>query len=515
MKKKISALISKISACALTAATVIGLSLPLASAASEPRGDYIPEGYCQLVMDDNSSCINVGFESREPGKATIIVDGANEQPNEVAKLVLRDPGRNLYSIEFRHAPGLYLNNLLARQTSQPLTLHNHDFSKGLDMASLWFFRKNSNGSYTIHNAAAPHLVIDCAGNIRKCGNPFILFEENHTSAQNIFIHPITQNQPLIPDGRYVMIPKCAPNSAVETRDSSLSNGAATSIWARAFDSQGKIIPTQTVVVKNLGLNRVVLYTGHTTNKVIDVLDQSYNIAPLHQWYLPAGTTRPSVVWLVKSAPGGGVSLSNMKSGLAFDVSGASSANGTRCQQHPANGSIAQIFDFIPENQVKSPVTKQTLSNALYGINTTGSKISCGFDGYSPSGTYGSKGYRHEGIDFVYQRGVKGQPIHALCDGEITQVKTHSNGMTTIALYNRQTDLTVVYLHAQYDGSLRVGNTVTRGQRLGTENRKGADSVHTHLEVRPGRKSGAATSKDATLVNPNPGPLWAKLGYTVR
>lgn len=152
----------------------------------------------------------------------------------------------------------------------------------------------------------------------------------------------------------------------------------------------------------------------------------------------------------------------------------------------------------------------TLTNALYGINTSGSKITCGFDGYV---TLRQKyGYRHEGIDFGYG---SGKPVYSLTDGVVTNVVYGSSGsLSTVAIYYAAADKTIVYLHMA--PTVAAGATVERGSQIGTESSRGANGVvHTHVEVRSGYRTNAAVSKDATLVNSNPTAFWNSLGYTVK
>lgn len=168
---------------------------------------------------------------------------------------------------------------------------------------------------------------------------------------------------------------------------------------------------------------------------------------------------------------------------------------------------------IPRNEdtnIISNTSSKTLTNALYGINVKSSKITCGFDGYV--NTPG----RHEGIDFKYGYGEK---IYALADGVITKVVEGydgSGGLSTIAIYNKKTNKTVVYLHTNPASSLEIGQNITKGQYIAKEANRGASATHTHVEVREGRKTAAAKGvNDYTLDNQNPKAFWNSLGYTVK
>lgn len=150
-----------------------------------------------------------------------------------------------------------------------------------------------------------------------------------------------------------------------------------------------------------------------------------------------------------------------------------------------------------------------LSYALY--QNAGAYISCGFDGY-----VNTEG-RHEGIDITYKTG---EPVYALTSGVVTAVtKGHTGrrGLSTLAVYNKDDNKTVVYLHMSI-GSLSVGDEIKVGQKIGTQSWRGisrSGGAHTHVEVRNGRKTAAAKSvDDYVLSNPNPNGYWQSKGYTI-
>ena len=147
--------------------------------------------------------------------------------------------------------------------------------------------------------------------------------------------------------------------------------------------------------------------------------------------------------------------------------------------------------------------KSELVNTLYGGQ--GGYISCDFDGYvNTSG-------RHEGIDITYKNGAS---VYAVCDGEITNVvygSEGSGGLSTIAIYYSLADKTVIYLHTAPLSTLYTGQAIYKGQQIATQSWRGvssANSGHTHVEVRSGRKTLASKSvNDYTLDNEDPYPFW--------
>ncbi|MEV4074220.1 peptidase inhibitor family I36 protein [Nonomuraea fuscirosea] len=155
-------------------------------------------------------------------------------------------------------------------------------------------------------------------------------------------------------------------------------------------------------------------------------------------------------------------------------------------------------------------SRKAMSTSLYSASGT---ITCGFDGYK--NTAG----RHEGIDIA--RGV-GANVYALTAGQLINVargSTGRSGLSTIAVYNSSLNKTVIYLHSAPLSSLRVGQTIRKGQVIAKESWHGVSSkgaAHTHVEMRPGRQTRAAKSVgDSRLENPNPTSFWNSQGYSVR
>lgn len=155
-------------------------------------------------------------------------------------------------------------------------------------------------------------------------------------------------------------------------------------------------------------------------------------------------------------------------------------------------------------------SRTNLSTGLY--YNGGGHISTGFDGYlTTSG-------RHEGIDIA--KGL-GYSVRALVSGKVVRVAQGyrgRSGLSTIAIYNASVNRTVVYLHSDPLNSLRAGQSIAKGQKIGVEDWRGvsyASSAHTHVEMRTGRQGYAAVSVgDPNLTNPNPTGFWEARGYNI-
>lgn len=195
-------------------------------------------------------------------------------------------------------------------------------------------------------------------------------------------------------------------------------------------------------------------------------------------------------------------------GCVIDISGGKALNTKNIHTWTYGGGGSQKWSFASTKFNKVTVTK--LSYGLY--KNSSARITCGYDGYK------RKSGKHEGIDIHYKIGA---PVYALTDGVVVRVvygKCGSDGLSTIAIYNKATNRTVVYLHSAPSSGLKAGQAVTRGQRIGVESWRGISSsseAHTHVEVRNGRTGYAAKSVgDYKLNNPNPASFWKGQGYTI-
>ena len=109
---------------------------------------------------------------------------------------------------------------------------------------------------------------------------------------------------------------------------------------------------------------------------------------------------------------------------------------------------------------------------------------------------------HEGIDFTSE---KGSALHAILGGVVTRAGD-SNG--TVAIYNEDYDMTVLYLHC-YDICVRRGDEVEPDTQIAVEGKKGIsgyDTYYTHIEVREGRHTTSNPYRNVFLESDCPYPL---------
>ena len=195
-------------------------------------------------------------------------------------------------------------------------------------------------------------------------------------------------------------------------------------------------------------------------------------------------------------------------GCVIDISGGKALNAKNIHTWTYGGGGSQKWSFA-----STKFNKVTVTNLSYGLyRNSAARVTCGFNGYKTTSG------KHEGIDIHYKIGA---PIYALTDGVVVRVvygKCGGHGLSTIAIYNKAANKTVVYLHSAPASGLKAGQTVRRGQRIGVESWRGitrSSGAHTHVEVRNGRVGYAAKSvNDYKLDNQNPASFWKGQGYTI-
>jgi murein DD-endopeptidase MepM/ murein hydrolase activator NlpD len=187
---------------------------------------------------------------------------------------------------------------------------------------------------------------------------------------------------------------------------------------------------------------------------------------------------------------------------------------TGASQTVAPGAKVNLSATLKNENASHKFGRAYLSVGLY--KAYGGRITTGFDGYKT--TPG----KHEGIDIA--KGI-GSPVRALVEGKVINVapgargRTSSANLSTVAIYNATYDRTIIYLHSAPLSILAVGQNISKGQQIATEDWRGVSTsggAHTHVEMRLGSQRSAAKSvDDPVLTNPNPTAFWNARGYDVR
>ncbi|MBE5800198.1 MAG: M23 family metallopeptidase [Clostridiales bacterium] len=106
---------------------------------------------------------------------------------------------------------------------------------------------------------------------------------------------------------------------------------------------------------------------------------------------------------------------------------------------------------------------------------------------------------HEGVDFT---NAPGAPLYAILGGEVTRAGD-SNG--TVAVYNEEYDVTVLYLHCE-EIEVRRGDVIEAGACIGAEGKKGSGGTYTHVEMRTGRHTTSNPYRNTILESDCPYPV---------
>ena len=111
---------------------------------------------------------------------------------------------------------------------------------------------------------------------------------------------------------------------------------------------------------------------------------------------------------------------------------------------------------------------------------------------------GRTGYTgiHEGIDFVNEKGCD---LHAILGGTVTRAGD-SNG--TVAVYNEEYDITLLYLHCEKI-EVRRGDVLEAGDKIAVEGKKNSGGWYTHVELRKGRHTSSSPYRDTALTSDCP------------
>lgn len=496
---------------ALLMALMTTLTLVYATTSEANAAPALRPGVYILYTMNKTTCINDQFDDGAGGK--VVVDTFDGQGNEI--WVVSAVGTTDY---VTIAPWNHKNCYLkAAGRDEPVTL-----AKGIpsDKSCQWKPVYVGNNQYVFINRQTGY-ALDCrCGNINQVGEVYLTFDRNgFAEAQSVY--PVCISH---------FTNQLAPGNRVDF-------GSATgSLRPSANRDQA----ANAQFAKGVGANIVLDPFNSQTNEIVQIIPRGNKLVSIHFKHASNAALAPSDIfpdsgltlktyrsndksclWEVYQV-NGGLSFRNAQTLLMWDNYCAGGHTGNAQIQYSYNGDMAQVYYLnIQVNSSSSssvPTGTTSMTNALYKINTSGSKLTCGFNGYTKPQGKADIPDHHEGIDFQYSR-TAGTKIYSLTDGRITNVveKAGSSGLSTIAVYNAAANKTVVYLHSNPDDSLYIGKYISRGDLIGTENSRGSGSVvHTHVEVRNGELTGAAKSlDDPVLNNSDPTAFWNSQGYTVR
>ncbi|MBI5749112.1 MAG: DUF1566 domain-containing protein [Nitrospinae bacterium] len=165
---------------------------------------------------------------------------------------------------------------------------------------------------------------------------------------------------------------------------------------------------------------------------------------------------------------------------------------------PQTGGFTTYNTALENNCTGCIITVEQLARALFKLpettdlknNNPGALILNWTDPYDKQywDMVGSK--FHAGIDFRSKQGSSAglHTIYAVIDGDVLTAE-NGTGVGTVAIYNKNKDATLIYLHLD-STNLIAGGSVKTGDSIGKTGNKGGVAPHLHIEVRKGKKERA-------------------------
>ena len=163
--------------------------------------------------------------------------------------------------------------------------------------------------------------------------------------------------------------------------------------------------------------------------------------------------------------------------LAVDESGA----------YAVAAIVLDITDAMRERLYGADLGETSMFYGQYCDRIRGKKGRVGFSGV------------HEGIDFTYEEGAK---LYAILGGVVTKAGD-ANG--TVAIYNENYDVTLLYLHCEKI-KVKRGDVIEEGDLIAVEGNKGSGSAYTHVEMRNGRHTSSNAYRNTFVESDCPYPV---------
>ena len=287
---------------------------------------------------DNSKVIDITNASVDEG-ANVQLYSANSTIAQ--KFIFRANSDNYYTIENMKSGKVLTvdgeNVIQAAATEAGAT----------DGTQLWQVAKLASGNYSIISKATGN-VLDVTDGETTDGTNIGVHANNGTASQQFILKEtakVTATAP-IEDGTYTINSILGKNLSLDVTGRSTQDGANTQLYT----TNGT--PAQSFTFeRNADTGFYTIYTGTVEGegrKVLDVAGAGLVAGTnVNQW-TANGTIAQQ--WLVIDNEDGTYSIASRCNGLYLDISGAGTANGTNVQIWDNNGTNAQKFNLTPEQK---------------------------------------------------------------------------------------------------------------------------------------------------------------------
>lgn len=231
------------------------------------------------------------------------------------------------------------------------------YTNGTKDTQLWKPSIAGNGQFYWINKATKKVLDVADASTKNCANVQV-HPKNGSAAQKWSISTTR----LLPNDVFTFKSALNKNKVIDILGGSGDNGAVVQL----YDSNNS--SAQKFQVNRLSSGNIYQIKNIKSNKALDVASESYNSSngagPVSQWSLTGSNNQK---WKVKYAGGGYFTfysqLGNKKS--VINVTGASTANGTRIEVYPANNTKAQKFKPVVVEgfeTVNMPVTLNRMTD---------------------------------------------------------------------------------------------------------------------------------------------------------
>lgn len=146
---------------------------------------------------------------------------------------------------------------------------------------------------------------------------------------------------------------------------------------------------------------------------------------------------------------------------------------------------------VPDDRYTTTTTEEAVKSVYYAF-PLGDKVSREYSKGELTKNKTTDDWRtHNGVDIA---GTSGDPIKAICDGEVTAVRDDALWGTVVTI-NHNNGIVAEYRGLQKDSTLKPGASVKINEKIGTLGEipiEKDDGIHLHLEM----------LKDGNLVSPS-------------
>ena len=259
-------------------------------------------------------------------------------------------------------------------------------------AQKWVAVSRGDGSYDLVSALSPFRAVDVRGGSAASGVPVQLWDSNGTVAQQwSFVSADPAGAPTCSDvlskGWFRLSPASSASGRVlDVADGSRSNGANVQLYS-ADGTAAQLFSFEYVD----GYYRI-LNAG--SGKVLDV--RGGDVVPganVQLWAVDPGN--PNQLWSVSGSEEEGWTFVNKATGLALDIASAADRDGANADAWSPNGTAAQRFSLLAQEDLLTEGTYSILlasSGLAVNVSDASTEDGAGIQLYAPNGTFAQAWY---------------------------------------------------------------------------------------------------------------------------